>query len=110
MGYQSAMDGDAFTAYVRDVLVPELTPRTVVMYDNLATHYNKAAAQALKDAGCWFLYLPPYSPDLNPIEMAFSKLKAPLRRVGARSFDQIVRSPGRNLRPIHTAGMLELLL
>ena len=57
--------------------------------DNLATHRNKDAAQALKDAGCWFLYLPPYSPDLNPIEMAFSKLKAHLRRIGARTFDQM---------------------
>ena len=83
------MDGDAFEAYTRDVLAPELYPGTVVICDNLATHHNKAAAQALKDAGCWFLYLPPYSPDLNPIEMAFSKLKAHLRRIGARTFDQM---------------------
>ena len=47
------------------------------------------AAKALKDVGCWVLYLPPYSPDLNPIEMAFSKLKARLRRIGARTFDQM---------------------
>lgn len=86
---KGAMDGDAFAAYVRDVLAPELTPGTAVICDNLATHYNKAAAQALKDAGCWFLYLPPYSPDLNPIEMAFSKLKAHLRRIGARIFNQM---------------------
>ena len=69
------MDGDAFAAYIRQVLAPELLPGTVVICDNLATHRNKDAAQALKDVGCWFLYLPPYSPDLNPIEMAFSKLK-----------------------------------
>jgi hypothetical protein len=57
-----------------------------VICDNLATHRNKDAAQALKDVGCWILYLPPYSPDLNPIEMVFSKLKAHLRRIGARTF------------------------
>jgi transposase len=49
-----------------------LQPGIVVICDNLATHYNKVAATALRDVGCWFLYLPPYSPDLNPIEMAFS--------------------------------------
>ena len=86
---KGAMDGEAFEAYVRNVLAPELQPGTVVICDNLATHYNKAAAAALRDVGCWFLYLPPYSPDLNPIEMAFSKLKAHLRRIGARTFDQM---------------------
>ena len=55
-------------------------------FGNLATHKNAAAAKAMRDAGCWFLFLPPYSPDLNPIEMAFSKLKAHLRRIGARTF------------------------
>jgi transposase len=82
------MDGEAFEAYAQNVLAPELLPRTVVICDNLATHYNKAAA-ALRDVGCWFLYLPPYSHDLNPIGMAFSKLKAHLRRIGARTFNQM---------------------
>jgi len=86
---KGAMDGDAFAAYIRDVLVPELQPGTVVVCDNLATHRNKDAAAALKANGCWFLYLPPYSTDLNPIEMAFSKLKAHLRRIGARTFNQM---------------------
>ena len=84
----SAMDRDAFEAYVQNVLALELQPGTVVSCDNLATHYNKASV-VLRDVGCWFLYLPPYSPDLNPIEMAFSKLKANLRRIGARTFDQM---------------------
>jgi len=83
---KGAMDGSAFVAYVKKVLLPELAPGTVVILDNLATHKNAEAAEAMRDAGCWFLYLPPYSPDLNPIEMAFSKLKAHLRRIGARSF------------------------
>jgi transposase len=63
-----------------------LEPGTVVILDNLATHKNAAATKAMHDAGCWFLLLPPYSPDLSPIEMAFSKLKAHLRRIGARTF------------------------
>ncbi len=86
---KGAMDGEAFEAYVRNVLAPELQPGTVVICDNLATHYNQAAAATLREVGCWFLYLPPYSPDLNPIEMAFSKLKAHLRRMGARTFDHM---------------------
>ena len=81
---KGAMDGPAFAAYVEKVLVPELIPGSVVILDNLATHRNVEAAKAIKQAGCWFLYLPPYSPDLNPIEQAFSKLKAHLRKVGAR--------------------------
>ena len=89
---KGAMNGEAFATYIRQVLAPELLPGTVVICDNLATHRNKDAAQALKDVGCWFLYLPPYSPDLNPIEMAFSKLKAHLRRIGARTFDQMLNA------------------
>ena len=83
------MDGPAFATYVRDVLIPEIEPGTVVVLDNLATHRNKEAAKALREHGCWFLYLPPYSPDLNPIEMAFSKLKAHLRRISARSLTDV---------------------
>jgi transposase len=91
---KGAMDGPAFAAYVRKVLVPELTPGTVVILDNLATHRNVEAAQAMKEAGCWFLYLPPYSPDLNPIEQAFSKLKSHLRKVGARTFTDLFSALG----------------
>ncbi len=86
---KGAMNGEAFATYMRQVLAPELLPGTVVICDNLATHRNKDAAQALKDVSCWILCLPPYSPNLNPIEMAFSKLKAHLRRIGARTFDQM---------------------
>ena len=68
----------------------QITSRLIqVICDNLATHKNVEAAAALREHGCWFLYLPPYSPDLNPIEMAFAKLKAHLRRIGARTFDQM---------------------
>ena len=91
---KGAMNGEAFATYIREVLVPEIAPGTVVVLDNLATHYNAEAAAALKAHGCWFLYLPPYSPDLNPIELAFSKLKAHLRRIGARSFTAVFNAIG----------------
>lgn len=91
---KGAMDGPAFAAYIREVLVPEITPGTVVILDNLATHRNKEAAQAMRGHGCWFLYLPPYSPDLNPIEQAYSKLKAHLRRIGARTFTEVFEAIG----------------
>lgn len=86
---KGAMDGPAFAAYVEKVLVPELAPGTVVILDNLATHRNALATEAMRTARCWFLFLPPYSPDLNPIEMAFAKLKAHLQRIGARTFTQM---------------------
>ena len=91
---KGAMDGPAFAAYVEKVLAPELEPGTVVVLDNLATHRNKDAEAALRAHGCWFLYLPPYSPDLNPIEQAFSKLKAHLRRIGARTFSGLFNAIG----------------
>ena len=91
---KGAMDGDAFAAYIRNVLVPELNPVTVIILYNLATHRNVEAAKAIRAAQCWFLYLPPYSPDLNPIEQAFPKLKAHLRKIGARSFSDLFKALG----------------
>ncbi len=88
------MDGTAFAAYIREVLIPEISPGTVVIADNLPTHLNRQAADALRAHGCWFLYLPQYSPDLNPIEMAFSKLKTHLRRIGARTFTEVFAAIG----------------
>ena len=83
---KGAMDGGAFAACIEQVLAPEPEQGTVVMLDNLTMHKNAAANRAMRKAGCWFLFLPTYSPDLNPIEMAFSKLKAHLCRTGARNF------------------------
>lgn len=91
---KGAKDGPAFAAYIREVLVPEIAPGTVVILDNLAAHWNREAAKALRDHGCRFLYLPPHSHDLNPIEQAFSKLKAHLRRIGARTFSEIFEAIG----------------
>jgi transposase len=82
---KGAMNGAAFETYIRTQLAPALEPGTVVILDNLSTHKNAGAARALKEHGCWFLFLPPYSPDLNPIEMAYAKLKANLRQIGAKA-------------------------
>ena len=83
------MDGDAFRAYVTHVLVPELTQGDIVVMDNLPAHKVTGVRQAIEKVGASLLYLPPYSPDFNPIEMAFSKLKAVLRKTAARSIDDL---------------------
>ena len=84
---------DAFQAYVDQVLVPELKPGDVVVMDNLSSHKGPAVRRAIEAAGANLLYLPPYSPDFNPIENAFAKLKALLRKAAARTigalWDQI---------------------
>ena len=83
------MNGPAFRAYVEQVLVPELTPGDIVVLDNLPAHKVTGVRQAIEAAGARLLYLPPYSPDFNPIEMAFSKLKALLRKAAARTVDDL---------------------
>jgi transposase len=70
-----AMNGEMFDLYVQTQLAPSLREGDVVILDNLSSHKSPKAAQILRDIGAWFLFLPPYSPDLNPIEMAFSKLE-----------------------------------
>jgi len=89
MVLDGAMDGPAFTAWVREVLVPTLRPGDIVVMDNLPAHRRAEVGLAIAAAGAHLLYLPPYSPDLNPIEMAFAKLKALLRRAAARSLDAL---------------------
>src|SRR5262249_28048231 len=87
MTCDGAINGDLFVAYVEQVLVPELRPGDVVVLDNLSAHKRAGVCQAIEGAGCRLLYLPPYSPDFNPIERAFSKLKALLRRAGRRTVE-----------------------
>ena len=89
-----AMDRTAFDTWVTTQLAPTLKPGDVVILDNLPVHKSIKAARILRDKGAWFLFLPPYSPDLNPIEMAFAKLKAHLRAAGARTFDALWRAIG----------------
>jgi transposase len=78
---------NAFQAYVEQVLVPELRPGDIVIMDNLSSHKGPAVRAAIAAADATLLYLPPYSPDFNPIENAFSKLKAMLRRAAERTVD-----------------------
>ncbi len=83
------MTGAAFRAYVERVLAPALAPGDVVVMDNLGAHKVAGVAEAIGAAGASLLYLPPYSPDLNPIEQAFAKLKALLRAAGARTTEAL---------------------
>ncbi len=83
------MNGDAFLAYIRQVLVPELETGMAVIMDNLPAHKVTGVRQAIEGAGAKLIYLPPYSPDFNPIEMAFSKLKAALRKAAARTIPEL---------------------
>ena len=83
------MHGAAFRAYVEQVPVPELSPGDIVVMDNLSAHKVTGIRQAIEAAGARLLYLPPYSPDFNPIEMAFSKLKAFLKKTAARTVDDL---------------------
>jgi transposase len=83
------MDGAWFLAYVEQVLIPTLSPGDVVILDNLPAHKGAAVRAAIEAAGASLLFLPPYSPDFNPIENAFSKFKAYLRKAAARTVDQL---------------------
>lgn len=83
------MDGEMFLAYVHHFLAPALRPGDIVILDNLSSHKVSGVKTAITSAGATLLYLPPYSPDLNPIEKFFSKLKALLRRAAKRSVDAL---------------------
>ena len=80
---------EAFHAYVNQVLVPELAPGDIVVMDNLGSHKGPAVRDAIEAVGATLLYLPPYSPDFNPIENAFAKLKALLRKAAERTVDDL---------------------
>lgn len=84
----------AFNTYIRTQLAPMLQPGDVVILDNLAAHKSPEASACLAECGAWFLFLPAYSPDLNPIEMAFSKLKAHLRKAKARTIETLWNAIG----------------
>ena len=93
------MDGEAFRVYVRDVLAPTLRRGDVVVLDNLPAHKVAGIREAITIRRAQIFYLPPYSPDMNPIELAFSKLKALLRQQPARTVDALVERIGRRLPP-----------
>lgn len=88
--FDGPINGEAFRAYVQQCLVPALRSGDVVIMDNLGSHKVAGVREAIEAAGATLLYLPPYSPDLNPIEQAFAKLKALLRKAAARTLDALV--------------------
>jgi len=89
MTIDGAMTGAAFLAYVEQVLVPTLRTGDIVVLDNLPAHKPVAIRQAIEAAGAIMLFLPPYSPDFNPIELAFSKIKAMLKKAAARTLKDL---------------------
>ena len=95
-----AMTGPIFRIYVEKVLVPELQPGDVVVLDNLAAHKVAGVREAILAAGAGLLYLPPYSPDLNPIERFFAKLKTLLRKVAARTRETLWDTIGQLLHTL----------
>ena len=92
------MNGAWFLAYVQQVLAPTLAPGDIVIMDNLAAHKSAPVREAVEAVGAQLLFLPPYSPDLNPIENAFAKLKALLRKAAARSIEQLWEAIGQSIQ------------
>ena len=105
--FDGPIDSDTFCAYVEQILVPTLRPGDVVVLDNLAVHKQPEVRLAIEQAGARLRFLPPYSPDFNPIEMAFAKLKSHLRQSAARNLDELQDALARSLtsfRPTHCQG------
>lgn len=101
------VNGDVFLAWVEQVLIPELRPGEVVVMDNLSTHRMACVSRRIEEAGFSVLYLPPYSPDLNPIESMWSQVKSILRKLAARTFDSLCEAMGHALKmvlPSHCHG------
>lgn len=88
--FDGPMNSETFLAYVSEVLIPTLNKGDIIICDNLASHKTIAVKEVIESSGVFIKYLPAYSPDLNPIEMAFSKMKAILKKEAARSFKDLV--------------------
>jgi len=95
--FEGALDGETFAIWVREWLVPTLAPGMTVVMDNLSVHKHAEARDAIEAAHCHVRFLPAYSPDFNPIEMAFAKLKTHLRGVAVRTFAHLVDAIGTGL-------------
>ena len=100
MVIEGPTDAAVFRAYVQHVLVPSLRPGDIVVMDNLAPHKSPAVAEAIEAAAAQVWFLPPYSPDLNPIEKMWSKVKAFLRQVKARTYQALLQAITAALRRI----------
>jgi transposase len=99
--FDGPIDGVSFRAYVEQCLVPTLRPSDIVVMDNLASHKVTGIKQAIEAVGAEVRYLPPYSPDLNPIEQFFAKLKALLRKAAARTLDALIAAIADALTKVH---------
>lgn len=97
------LNAQTFAGYVENCLVPTLCPGDILIMDNLPAHKSPRVTLAVERAGCRLVYLPPYSPDFNPIENMWSKVKAYLRKAGARTFDAVVEAVRNALRSITLA-------
>jgi transposase len=102
MMLDGAMDGPCFRAWVEQMLAPGLKPGDIVVMDNLPAHKQPAIRRVIEQRGAMLCYLPPYSPDLNPIEMAFSKFKAMLKKAAARTRQELEAAIAKAL-PLITA-------
>lgn len=98
--FDGPLDGDMFEAYVKHVLAPTLVPGDILVMDNLSTHKNQTARQIIKATGAEIWDLPSYSPDLNPIEKMWSKIKAHLRKRKARNSDALSQAIGDALEKV----------
>jgi transposase len=103
---QGAVDSAVFETYVEDVLAPQLHPGDVVVWDNVSPHKAAAAVQAVQRAGATLIPLPPMSPDLDPIEEMYSKVKAALRSAGARTREAVIEAIGSAPRQVSTQDIL----
>src|SRR5207253_9356100 len=92
--FDGPINGESFKAYVEQVLAPTLRPGNIVVMDNLGSHKGSAIRRAIRAAGAHLLFLPPYSPDLNPIEQVFAKLKTLLRKAEERTVEATWRRIG----------------
>jgi transposase len=103
LAIEGATSGEVFEAYLEHFLTPALRPGQVVVMDNLSAHKGWRVRELVEGRGCELLYLPPYSPDLNPIEQAFSKVKGFLRSAGARTREALVEAMGQALDAVATS-------
>jgi transposase len=94
MSIEGSADGEAFALYIEHFLCPKLRRGQIVVMDNLQVHKSRRVRELIEGCGCLLVFLPSYSPDFNPIEEAFSKVKALLRRAKARSFEALVEATG----------------
>ena len=100
MSVEGAVDGKAFETYIEHFLLPTLERGQIVVMDNLSVHKSKRVQRLIEEAGAKLMFLPPYSPDFNPIEEAFSKVKGILRKASTRSKEALLEATGRALHAV----------